>query len=178
MKVTGKNKEPMMNTENSHPNQSFYSLPITLNNGDVLSAEKLRGKKVLVVNTASNCGYTAQYADLQKLHEQHKDKLVVIGFPANDFKEQEKGSDEEINQFCTVNFGVTFMLGKKSSVVKGAQQNLVYQWLTNKEANGWNDQPPTWNFAKFLINEKGVLTHYFEPSISPLSNEVLTAITN
>ena len=158
------------------PPVSFYSLKTIANDGKQLGFENLKGKKILIVNTASDCGYTAQYDDLQKLYEQYKDKLVVIGFPANDFKEQEKGTDEDIAQFCKINYGVTFPLAKKSSVIKSPEQNTVFEWLSNKTKNGWNDQQPTWNFSKYLINENGVLMNYFAPSISPLSKDVTEAI--
>ncbi|MBA4140130.1 MAG: glutathione peroxidase, partial [Segetibacter sp.] len=115
---------------------------------------------------------TAQYDDLQKVHEQYRDKLVVAGFPANDFKEQEKGTDADITQFCKINFGVTFQLMKKSHVVKGSQQNEVFEWLSNKKKNGWNDRAPEWNFSKYLVNEQGILINYFAPAVSPLSDEV------
>ncbi|MDF2190767.1 glutathione peroxidase [Paraflavitalea sp. CAU 1676] len=157
--------------------QSVYDLSVTLNSGNALPLSNFRGRKILLVNTASDCGYTNQYADLQKLHEQFGDKLVIIGFPANDFQEQEKGSDEEIASFCQVNFGVNFPLAKKSIVVKGADQNPVFAWLTHKTQNGWNEQAPSWNFSKYLVNERGILTHYFDPSISPLSSVVTSAIT-
>lgn len=164
------------NKTNVKPPTSFYSLSTTLNNGKELPFEKLKGKKVLLVNTASNCGYTPQYAELQKLYQHSKDELEIIAFPANDFKEQEKGSDEDIAQFCTVNYGVSFPITKKSTVVKEAAQNPVFTWLTDKTKNGWNDASPTWNFAKYLINEEGVLTHCFDPGVSPLSAEVTKAV--
>jgi glutathione peroxidase len=151
---------------------SFYSLATRLNNGEGLSFGSLKGKKILLVNTASDCGYTAQYADLQKLYEQYEDKLVIIAFPANDFAEQEKGDDHQIAQFCELNYGVKFPLALKSSVIRGPMQNEVFMWLSSKKANGWNEQEPTWNFSKYLVNEKGILTHYFDPSISPLSSEL------
>ena len=128
------------------------------------------------MNTASDCGYTAQYAELQKLYEANKGTLEVIGFPANDFKEQESGSDADIAQFCSVNFGVSFPLAKKSSVVKSAAQNNIFNWLSDAAKNGWNNQSPEWNFSKYLVNEEGVLTHYFPPAVSPLSAEVVAAI--
>jgi glutathione peroxidase len=128
------------------------------------------------VNTASDCGYTDQYDDLQKLYEENKDKLLILGFPANDFKEQEKGTDEEIARFCKLNYGVAFPLMKKSSVIKRPGQNVVFKWLTDSTQNGWNTKPPSWNFAKYLVNEQGMLTNYFGSSVSPLSNEVLEAI--
>jgi len=150
-----------------------------LHSKDTLNLCKLAaGKVALMVNTASDCGYTNQYDDLQKLYQQFNDQLEIIAFPANDFKEQEKGSDNDIAQFCKVNFGVTFPLAKKSVVVKSNEQNNIFKWLTSKSKNGWNEQPPTWNFSKYLINEQGMLTHYFDPSISPLSEEVVEAIGN
>jgi glutathione peroxidase len=174
-KITGKNTKTATN-EKAAPLVSFYNLKSTLNNGKELDFSQLKGKKVLIVNTASDCGYTNQYDDLQKLNEQYKDKLVILGFPANDFKEQEKGSDEEIAQFCKLNFGVTFPLMKKSIVIKNEQQNPIFQWLTDSTRNGWNQKAPSWNFSKYLINEDGALTNYFDPSVSPLSEEVKKSI--
>jgi glutathione peroxidase len=176
-KLTGKNSEKLAAT-NKTPAIDFYSLKDTLNNGAAFNFTQLRGKKVLLVNTASNCGYTNQYDDLQKLHEQFGDSLTILGFPANDFKEQEKGSDDEIAQFCKLNFGVTFTLMKKSSVVKSSGQNPVFKWLSDATQNGWNEKQPTWNFSKYLVNEKGELVNYFDPSVSPLSDEVVAAIKN
>lgn len=175
-KLLGKNSKIMNNELGIKAPQSLYEQNITLNTGQTLPLSACQGKKIMLVNTASNCGYTGQYAELQELYEQYKDKLEIIGFPANDFAEQEKGNDEEIAQFCKVNFGVTFPLAQKSTVVKTAGQNPVFAWLTNKDRNGWNDQAPSWNFSKYLINERGMLTHYFDPSISPLSEVVTAAI--
>lgn len=155
---------------------SFYNLKTTLNNGQELDFSSLKNKKVLLVNTASDCGYTNQYEGLQALHEKYKDQLTIIGFPANDFGEQEKGSDDTIEQFCKVNFGVSFPLAKKSTVIKKATQNPVYQWLTNEAENGWNYTAPSWNFCKYLIDEKGELTHFFEAAIEPMSSELTAAI--
>lgn len=175
-KLTGKNTKELSGTK--QPPISFYSLKAALNNGDTLDFSSLQGKKVMLVNTASDCGYTNQYSDLQKLSEQYKGRLVVIGFPANDFKEQEKGTDDEIAKFCKANYGVTFPLAKKSVVIKTAQQNPVYQWLTDSSKNGWNEKQPSWNFTKYIVNENGVLTNYFGPSISPLSRDVVKSITD
>ena len=102
---------------------------------------------------------------------------MVIGFPANDFHGQEPKGDEEIEKFCTINFGVSFPLASKSVVVKSPQQNDVFKWLTDKGKNGWNDQQPSWNFSKFVVDEEGVLTNYFDPAISPLSDEVVESLT-
>jgi len=174
-KATGKNVTALSNSA-AKPVIPFYTLRDTLNNGNEFDFTCLKGKKALLVNTASDCGFTPQYKDLQKLYEQYNDKVVVIGFPANDFKEQEKGSDEEIGQFCKANFGVTFPLMKKSTVVKSKEQNKVYSWLTHAAQNGWNNKPPSWNFSKYLVNEEGTLVNYFGPTVSPLSDEVLSAI--
>lgn len=175
-KLTKTNTMILTNEKKVIPPNSFYQLQITLNNGQALNFDSLRGKKVLLVNTASDCGYTNQYEDLQKLQVQFKDKLVVIGFPANDFKEQEKRDDKAIAEFCKINFGVTFPLAQKNTVLKTADQQLVFQWLSNKDKNGWNTQAPTWNFSKYLVDENGVLTHYFDPSISPMDAAVTKEI--
>jgi glutathione peroxidase len=173
-KVTGMNTKEL--SGDKQPFVSFYSLKGQLNNGDTLDFADLKGKKVMLVNTASDCGYTNQYADLQKLADEHKDKLIILGFPANDFKEQEKGTDSEIAEFCKKNYGVTFPLMQKSSVIKSVEQNPVYQWLTDSTRNGWNTKPPSWNFAKYIVNENGVLTKHFGSSISPLDSDVIKAI--
>ncbi|OQP67960.1 glutathione peroxidase [Niastella populi] len=175
-KLLGKNTQVLTNTRNVRPIQSIYDLSVPLNNGNVLQLNTYKGKKLLLVNTASNCGYTNQYDDLQKLYQQFDDQLEIIAFPANDFKEQEKGSDSDIAQFCKINFGVTFPLAKKSVVVKSAGQNNIFGWLTSKSKNGWNEKAPSWNFSKYLIDEQGSLTHYFDPSVSPLSDELVKAV--
>ena len=175
-RLLGKNEKMKMNKNFSNPPVSFYSLKATANDGTEISFDKLKGKKILLVNTASDCGYTPQYLDLQELYNAHKDKLIIIGFPANDFGEQEKGDDEQIAGFCKKNYGVDFPLAKKSTVIRGPQQNKVFEWLTNKNENGWNDQQPVWNFSKYLVNETGVLTHYFDPALSPTSDEIVSAI--
>jgi glutathione peroxidase len=175
-RLLGKRSKVLANKKNIQPFQSFYSLSVLLNNGAILSFDSLRGRKLLLVNTASDCGYTNQYSDLQKLYEEHHDKLTVIAFPANDFHEQERGTDEEIKDFCKKNFGITFPIAVKGSVVRGISQQQVFQWVTDKSKNGWNNKPPSWNFSKYLINEEGVLMNYFDPAVSPLSEEVLKAI--
>jgi glutathione peroxidase len=157
-------------------NTSFYELNATLNNGSELDFASLKNKKVLIVNTASECGYTAQYEGLQALQEKFDNQLVILGFPANDFGAQEKGADEAIEQFCKVNFGVSFPLVKKSTVIKGPTQHPVYQWLTQENKNGWNEFVPNWNFCKYLIDEKGDLTHVFESGIEPMGKEMQAAL--
>jgi glutathione peroxidase len=174
-KLRGKNVTELKN-EQKQPPVSFYTLKGILNNGDSLDFATLKGKKIVLVNTASNCGYTEQYGSLQKLYDKNKDHLLVIGFPANDFKQQEKGTDEEIAAFCKANFGVSFPLMQKSSVIKSVEQNQVYKWLTDSALNGWNNKAPSWNFCKYIVNENGVLTNYFGSSISPVSKDVQDAI--
>ncbi|MFN8289105.1 MAG: glutathione peroxidase [Chitinophagaceae bacterium] len=174
-KLRGKNTTALSNQEKQPP-VSFYTLKMTANNGSEIDFAAFKGKKIMLVNTASNCGYTDQYNELQRLYEANQDKLVIIGFPANDFKEQEKGTDEEIAQFCKLNYGVTFPLMKKSQVIKGTAQNPVFQWLTDSAKNGWNNKQPSWNFSKYLVNENGILTNYFGPSVSPLSSDITNAI--
>lgn len=155
---------------------SFYTLSATLNNGDTLEFSSLKGKKVLIVNTASKCGYTGQYDGLEKLYEKYKDQLVIIAFPANDFMNQEKGTDEEIAQFCKLNYGVTFPIAKKAGVIKNTKQQEVFKWLTDKKLNGWNDQAPKWNFSKYLISEDGKLLNYFKSSVDPMDEKIIQAI--
>jgi len=175
-RVTGRRNKVFSNESPTQPPQSLYNLSIALNNGDSIPLSAYKGKKLLLVNTASDCGYTDQYDDLQKLYEENKERLVIIGFPANDFKEQEKGSDEDIEKFCRLNYGVTFPLAKKSSVIPGPEQNPIFQWLTDKNKNGWTNKKPSWNFSKYLINQEGVLVNYFDTSISPTGKEVTEAI--
>lgn len=175
-KLTGKNNKKMDNTDNKQPVTSFYDLKTTANDGSLIDFSSFKGKKVLLVNTASNCGYTNQYEDLEALYKENNQQLVVIGFPANDFKEQEKGTDEEIASFCKLNYGVTFPLAKKSTVIRSPEQNPVFQWLTDPAKNGWCNQQPVWNFSKYIVNENGVLTDYFGPTISPASDELKSAL--
>ncbi len=179
MKMTGKDSNKMgkrlSNKEQVEPIASFYDLKAVANNGKEISMSEFRGKKVMLVNVASNCGYTNQYEALEKLYQENKEHLVILGFPANDFKEQEAGTDQEIAQFCKVNFGVSFPLFKKQSVLKPAQGN-VYEWLTDERKNGWNNQEPVWNFSKYIVDEKGVLKNFYGSAVSPLSPEILKSI--
>jgi glutathione peroxidase len=175
-KAKNMNTKILENTANATPATSVYDIPFELNNGKTATLSTYKNKKILIVNTASNCGYTNQYEGLENLFEQYKDKVELIAFPSNNFKEQEKGNDEEIAQFCKANYGITFPLAKKSVVIKTADQNRIFEWLTNKEKNGWLNEAPTWNFCKYLINEEGVLTHFFEAAIEPGSEEITAAI--
>lgn len=153
-------------------------LKINLSNGEILHLKDLNGKKVLLVNTASDCGYTGQFEELQHVQNLYKDSLVILGFPANDFLEQEKGEDSTILNFCQVNYSVTFPIAKKSVIIKKANQNLIFEWLSNPAKNGWNDQAPVWNFSKYLLSETGELLGYFGPAISPNDKRLLDLIAN
>lgn len=173
-KLFGGSSKGLINTKQMQPTSSLYQLQVTLNNGTTLSLETLKGKKLLLVNTASDCGYTGQYAELETLYQQYKDKgLVIIGFPANDFKQQEQRDDAAIAAFCKVNYGITFLLAKKSSVIKGTDQNPVFQWLSNASLNGWNEKEPSWNFCKYIVNENGVLEAFFPQGVSPLDQSLI-----
>lgn len=150
---------------------SFYDLKATSIDGEEISFEKYKGKKVLIVNTASSCGYTYQYEGLQKLNDIYGNDVEVLGFPANDFLFQERGSDSDIADFCEKNYGVTFQMFSKITT-KGRNQSPVYTWLTNKDLNGWNEKKPTWNFCKYLIDENGNLVEFFDKSVKPTSKEI------
>lgn len=142
--------------------------------GDTIRFADYKGKKILIVNTASKCGLTPQYAQLEEFYNKYKDKVEVIGFPANNFMGQEPGSNEEIAQFCSVNYGVSFPMGEKISV-KGKEIHPLYQWLTQKEKNGKLDSDVQWNFQKYLIDENGELLAVFSPKMEVFSEEVLTS---
>ncbi|MCF7840974.1 MAG: glutathione peroxidase [Candidatus Marinimicrobia bacterium] len=157
------------------PKQTLYDLTAETIGGKALSLETFRGKPLLIVNVASKCGYTPQYADLQKLHEQYGELVTILGFPANDFGRQEPGSDEEIAEFCQVNYGVTFQMMSKVHV-KGKEIHPVYHWLTDPELNGWNQAEPSWNFCKYLIDADGRLVGFYKSGVKPLSDELLSAI--
>jgi glutathione peroxidase len=154
------------------PPVDFYSLSFRTITGENYKFDNLKGKKVLIVNTASKCGYTPQFKDLEELSRQYDGKLVVIGFPSNDFGAQDPGSNAEIKEFCEANYGVTFMMMDKSSV-KGVNKNPVHQWLTDKSKNGWNTIEPSWNFGKYLIDEKGRLIGFFPSKVKPMDEEIL-----
>ena len=175
-KLTGLVISKSANKKQTMAPVNFYSLQEKTSRGEIVSFEEFRGKKTLLVNLASQCGFTPQYNELEELNQAHKDDLIILGFPSNDFGGQEPGTDEEIEQFCKVNFGITFQLMQKSHVVKGAEQNVVFQWLSNAAQNGWCNQQPVWNFSKYLINEDGELTHFFANTVSPLGGEVAKAI--
>lgn len=160
-------KKPM-----TPPAKNFHELAIkSLDGKTTIDFKSFKGKKVLLVNTASECGFTPQYNDLQKLSEQYKDKLVVVGFPCNQFGEQEPGDAERIGTFCKVRYGVTFPLTEKIDV-KGDNQHDVYKWLTSKQYNKVKDVTVRWNFGKFLIDENGKFIEYFPSQVNPLDAQI------
>jgi glutathione peroxidase len=175
-RISGRHRTILRNNTGTVPAQSLYDLEVPLVNGSTLSLDGLRGRKLLLVNTASDCVYTSQYQELQQLMAHYGDGLVVIAFPSNDFKEQEKGTDADIAGFCQINYGVTFPVAHKAPVICGEAQQAVFRWLTDKNLNGWNSRQPSWNFSKYLVNEQGVLTHYFDPAITPAHYELIGAI--
>jgi glutathione peroxidase len=157
--------------------KTFHSYQVTDINGKTIDLASLKGKKVLVVNTASKCGYTPQYAGLEELYNKYKDKnFVIIGFPANNFGKQEPGTDSEIKEFCTKNYGVTFPMMSKISV-KGDDMAPVYQWLTKQSMNGKMDSDVKWNFQKYLIDENGKLVDVVYSKEKPGSDKVMAWLT-
>jgi len=155
--------------------EDFYSIKVKTIDGKELDLHQFRGKKILIVNTASECGFTPQYEDLEALHAKYGDKVVVLGFPCNDFGGQEPGSTETIKNFCSTKFHVTFQLMEKVEV-KGSNIHPLYKWLTDPTKNGWNDKAPSWNFCKYLIDEKGELLKFYPSSVKPLSADIVDAL--
>lgn len=155
---------------------SFHDFVVKDIDGNDFDFSQLEGKKVMIVNTASKCGFTKQYAGLQKLYEKYKDQdFVIIGFPANNFKNQEPGSDEEIKKFCKKNYGVSFPMMSKISV-KGEDIHPVYQWLTQKDKNGKKDSEVKWNFQKYLVDEEGNLEKVIGTRTKPMDEEIINWI--
>tara|TARA_B100000214_G_C23928138_1_gene609390 strand:- start:206 stop:799 length:594 start_codon:yes stop_codon:yes gene_type:complete len=154
---------------------NFYDLKAVGIDGEEISFSDYKGKKVLIVNVASKCGYTYQYAEMQKLQDLYGEKVIVLGFPSNDFLYQEPGSNEKIAEFCESVYGVTFQMFEKIAT-KGKNQSSVYEWLSKPELNGWNNQSPSWNFCKYLINEEGNLIGFFDARIKPLSDEITSLL--
>jgi glutathione peroxidase len=151
---------------------NFYQFKVNALNGTPFDLSQLKGKKVMLVNTASKCGFTPQYADLEALYKQYKDQnFIIIGFPANNFLHQEPGSNAEIAEFCQVNYGVTFPMMEKISV-KGKDMHPLYHWLTEKSLNGKLDSEVKWNFQKYLIDEKGNLVDVLYSKTNPQSENI------
>ncbi|MDR2682340.1 MAG: glutathione peroxidase [Dysgonamonadaceae bacterium] len=165
-----------MQAQTTAPAPDIYGFTVKTIDGEDFSFSSLKGKKIMVVNVASKCGLTPQYKVLQKLYETYKDKnFVIVGFPANNFGSQEPGSNAEIKTFCTENYGVTFPMMAKISV-KGDDIAPLYQWLTSEKLNGAGNAEVTWNFQKFLIDEKGRWVQSFEPKTAPDAEAIISWI--
>lgn len=173
-KEQGKNNMTMAdNTENPQEKENIYQFKVETLTGDEFDFAKLKGKKILIVNTASKCGYTPQYEQLQTLYETYKDNdFVVVGFPANNFNQQEPGTNTEIAEFCKVNYGVTFPMMSKISV-KGDDMAPIYKFLTQKEKNGLKDSEVQWNFQKYLIDENGHLVEVYLSKTVPTDEAIV-----
>ena len=163
--------QSIVNVMNESP-KSIHGFKVESLDGNTIDFAAFKGKKILIVNTASECGYTPQYKELESLYEKYKEKLVVVGFPANNFGGQEPGSNSEIKSFCTKNYGVTFPMAAKISV-KGDDIAPIYKWLTHKEENGVLDAEIKWNFNKFLLDEEGRMIAYFPSKVTPMSKEII-----
>lgn len=153
------------------PASSIYDIQVVTLKGQPFNLSMLKGKKILIVNTASKCGNAPQYRDLQKLHIKYGDKIAILGFPCNDFGGQEFGAAEEISNFCKKNYGVSFQMFEKI-VIKGSGKHALYKWLTDPAKNGWNSEAPSWNFCKYLINENGELIRYYASGIIPSEKDM------
>ena len=157
------------------PKTSIYTIAINNLNGDPINLADYKGKKILFVNVASECGFTPQYKDLQELHKTYGEKLVVIGLPCNQFGEQEPGNASEIQDFCSKNYGVEFLITEKIDV-KGANQHPLYAWLTNKDLNGSKSSTVKWNFQKYLVDEQGNFIDFYYSITNPLATEITSKI--
>lgn len=160
---------------NMDTSKSIHSFQVESLEGGTINLSDFKGKKILIVNTASECGYTPQYKELQQLYDAYREKLVVIGFPCNDFGQQEPGDNAAIKSFCTKNYGVTFPLAAKTTV-KGSSIAPIYAFLTRKVNNGVMDAEINWNFNKFLLDENGLLLQKFGSSVKPMSQEITSLL--
>jgi len=159
----------------SNSNESIYDIKINALNGESINLSDYKDTYILFVNVASECGFTGQYEDLQKLYDMHKDKLMIIGVPCNQFGGQESGTASEIQTFCSKNYGVTFLMTEKIDV-KGENQHPLYQWLTKKIKNGTSNSSVKWNFQKYLVGQNGELIDYYYSITKPLSDKILNHI--
>ncbi|WP_410492711.1 glutathione peroxidase [Cyclobacterium sp. SYSU L10401] len=167
--------ELVSNEDYMNIQENFYDFTMNDIDGNPVDFSAFKGKKLLIVNVASKCGYTPQYAELQELYEAYKDQITILAFPANNFGGQEPGTNEDIKSFCSENYGVTFPMFEKISV-KGVDKHPLYRWLSDKNLNGWNNTEPSWNFCKYFINEKGELVKFFPSSVKPMDEEIIALI--
>jgi glutathione peroxidase len=161
------NKTKAQNTTST----SIYDIEINSLEGNTINLSEFKGKMILIVNVASECGFTKQYADLQKLYDEYQDNLMIIGVPCNQFGGQEPGTAAQIQTFCEKNFGVSFLMTEKVDV-KGSNQHPLYKWLTSKELNGKSSSTVKWNFQKYLINGEGNLVDYYFSTTNPTSDKI------
>ncbi|WP_442265350.1 glutathione peroxidase [Tenacibaculum sp. ZS6-P6] len=166
------NKAKLFSSASEVKKQSIYDIQINDIRNQPISLSEFKGKKILFVNVASKCGFTKQYKELQELSETYKDQLTVIGLPCNQFGSQEPGNETQIQEFCDINFGVTFPLTEKIKV-KGSQQHPLYNWLTSKNLNGKKNSKVRWNFQKYLVDEQGNLIDYFYSTTHPKSLKII-----
>jgi glutathione peroxidase len=170
------NEENQVNDATSTPSKTIYDFKVTDINGETFDFSTLKGKKIMIVNTASKCGLTPQYEQLEEVYKQYKDtNFVIIGFPANNFMSQEPGSDKDIAEFCVKNYGVSFPMMSKISV-KGSDMHELYVYLTQKKLNGLEDSDVKWNFQKYLIDESGKLAKVIDPRTLPNDPEIINWI--
>tara|TARA_B110000971_G_scaffold186182_1_gene194776 strand:+ start:568 stop:1098 length:531 start_codon:yes stop_codon:yes gene_type:complete len=155
--------------------ESIYDLAINDISGNLIDLNEFKGKHILFVNVASECGFTSQYAGLEELHQQYKNDLIVIGLPCNQFGGQEPGAEKEIQQFCTKNFGVSFLMTEKIDV-KGKMKHPIYNWLTNKDVNGISSSSVKWNFQKYIVDGKGGFVNYFYSTTKPMSPKITSLL--
>lgn len=174
-KIRGDKKKQILSRPNylAQMSKSIYEIPVITIDGRETTLEFCKGKKMLIVNTASECGYTPQYAQLEELYEHYKNTLHIIAFPSNDFGAQEPLNNEELAAFCDKKYHISFPLMAKISVI-GTGRHPLYKWLSDPAQNGWNNKLPTWNFCKYLLNEKGELLKYYPASVDPLDEEILS----
>ncbi len=166
----GKAQEPVT------PTESIYDISINSIDGNKIDLGVYKGKKILFVNVASECGFTGQYKGLEELYETYKDNLMIIGVPCNQFGGQEPGNAEEIQSFCQKNYGVQFLITEKVDV-KGSNQHPLYRWLTEKSVNGLKNSSVKWNFQKYLVDEQGRLIDYYMSTTKPLSTKITKNLT-
>ena len=162
-------------TTTTNAQESIYDIEINDISGNPIDLKQFRGKHILFVNVASECGFTPQYAGLEELHQQFKENLVVIGLPCNQFGGQEPGTEKEVQQFCTKNFGVSFLLTEKIEV-KGEGKHQLYNWLTDKKKNGKSSSSVKWNFQKYVVDEKGEFVNYFYSTTKPMSLKITSLL--
>jgi glutathione peroxidase len=165
----------ILSCTNSNAQKSIYDIAINNISGNPINLNEFKGKHVLFVNVASECGFTSQYAGLEELHQKYKNDLIVIGLPCNQFGGQEPGAEKEIQQFCTKNFGVSFLMTEKIEV-KGENKHPLYHWLTEKKINGKSSSSVKWNFQKYIVNGEGDFVNYFYSTTKPMSTKITSIL--